>query len=136
MADAPIKLARETRPASLDLAHLSRQTGGDRLLQRELLELFSHRSAELLDRMRAMAEDPQLERAPLRDLAHQLRGSALSLGAFGVAAAAENVESAFAARSVPQDIGTGSAALAALAALSAALALTLTEIEAHLRALA
>jgi HPt (histidine-containing phosphotransfer) domain-containing protein len=132
MADVPTKFT-EARPAFLDLAHLSRQTGGDCLLQRELLELFRLRSVELLDRMRATAEDPQLEKAPLRDLAHQLKGSALSLGAFDVAAAAENVESAFASRSASQDMGAGKAALTAL---SAALALTLTEIETHLRALA
>lgn len=133
MADAPTKLAGETCPASLDLAHLFRQTGGDRLLQRELLELFRLRSAELVDRMCAMADVPQLDSAPLRDLAHQLKGSALSLGAFGLAAAAENVESAFAPRSVSQDTGAGKTAMTAL---SAAFALTLTEIEAHLRALA
>ncbi len=133
MADAPKKLARETCPDCLDLAHLSRQTAGDRLLQRELLELFRLRSAELVDRMRAMAEEPQLEHMPLRDLAHQLKGSALSLGAFGVAAAAENVESAFAPGSVSHDISAGKAALAALAA---ALALSLAEIEAHLKPLA
>lgn len=130
MTEAPTKFAKDTAsPASLDLAHLSRQTGGDDLLQRELLELFRLRSAELIERMRRMAIDPQRQSAPLRDLAHQLKGSALSLGAFGVAAAAENVETEFAPRAARQDTD-GSAALDAL---SDALALTLAEIEAHLR---
>ena len=121
----------EPIPASLDLVHLSRQTAGDAGLQRELLEMFSQRSPELLHRMRALAAEPEPQMRPIRDLAHQLKGSALAIGAFRLAAAAERVESAF----DPGPSGQKTARAAAIEALASELATALTAIEAHLKTL-
>jgi HPt (histidine-containing phosphotransfer) domain-containing protein len=136
-------VAAPAPPASLDLTHLSQQTDGDLLLQKELLDIFRLRSPELIDQMFALASAPQQQGSPLRDLAHQLKGSALALGAFGVAAAAEAVEIAFGADtcdinpdSQPAAAGVeepkrGARGEAALIALAAAFAQALAAIDAH-----
>ena len=69
---------------------------------------------------------------PIRDLAHQLKGSALAIGAFCLAAAAERVESAF----DPGPSGQKTARAAAIEALAAELATALTAIEGHLKTFA
>ncbi len=119
----------EPIPASLDLVHLSSQTAGDAGLQRELLEMFSQRSPELVCRMRALAYEPEPQMRPIRDLAHQLKGSALAIGAFRLAAAAERVEGAF----DPGPSGQKTAGAAAIEALAADLATALSTIEGHLK---
>jgi HPt (histidine-containing phosphotransfer) domain-containing protein len=73
---------------AIDRAHLARMTFGDQSLQRELLELFDRQAAILVARMREA--DP----ASAGALAHTLKGSALGIGAAGVAQAAEAVERA------------------------------------------
>ena len=75
----------------LDLAHLERQTLGDRELQRELLVLFAAQSPPLVVRMRALGDG---EPAAFADLAHHLKGSARAIGAFGVATVAADLEDA------------------------------------------
>jgi HPt (histidine-containing phosphotransfer) domain-containing protein len=72
----------------LDLSHLATQTGGDHALQREILTLFVRQSREILALLRNDAALPQAR----ADLAHKLKGSARTIGAFGVAEAAEAVE--------------------------------------------
>ena len=89
-------------------------------LQQELLVLFEKQSASLL----ALASDRSAERRRRADAAHQLKGSALALGAGAVARAAAAVEAALAA-----DADGSEAAESALAALAAA-------VEAALAALA
>ena len=79
--------ALDERP--IDLHHLSRQTLGDRDLEREILALFVRQSAMLSERIRTtMAE------TDCRDIAHTLKGSARAVGAWRVAEAAEAVENA------------------------------------------
>ena len=85
-------LAPVERP--IDLEHLSRMTLGERSLEREVLQLFDRQASMLLNRM-LTAPPPVAAGA-----AHTLKGSALGIGAFEVARAAEAVE--FAARS---DVG-------------------------------
>jgi HPt (histidine-containing phosphotransfer) domain-containing protein len=110
------------RPNALDIAHLDEQTRGDRQLQDELLRLFTAQSPSLFARMRQVSRENDRQ---LDDLAHRLKGSALAIGAFGVAYAAEGIG---------RRAGSGSAA-AELAALAEALAEAQSAIEAHLQTL-
>ncbi len=71
----------------VDLTHLSRQTFGDHSLEREVLALFERQSRAMLERLRN-ATSPKT----WAEAAHTLKGSALGIGAFGVAQAAEAVE--------------------------------------------
>lgn len=93
---------RSAHARAIDLEHLARQTFGDRALEGEVLALFSRQAAAIGARMAAASLQ---ERATL---AHTLKGSARSIGAFKVAEQAERIEAA------PSDA-------AALEALSAAL---------------
>lgn len=89
----------------IDLGHLSRMTLGERSLEREVLALFDRQADILLNRMTSAAP------SGIATLAHTLKGSAVGIGAWGVARAAEAVEKA------------GPAALAgAIMALGAAIA--------------
>lgn len=126
-------VATDSPFALFDLAHLSQQTGGDLLLQRELLDLFRLRSPELVDKMHALADTSQP--SALCDLAHQLKGSAVALGAFAIAAAAGTVEQAFGPNSCCNDDETvtfRTRGEEALAALSNAVAEALAAIDAYL----
>lgn len=63
----------------IDLAHLSRQTMGDRALEQEVLELFMQQAVQVRE---------QIQQAGLRErisLAHGLKGSARGVGAFALA---------------------------------------------------
>jgi HPt (histidine-containing phosphotransfer) domain-containing protein len=77
-------LAPVERP--IDLEHLSRMTLGERSLEREVLQLFDRQASMLLTRMRT-AKPPVIAAS-----AHTLKGSALGIGAFEVARAAQAVE--------------------------------------------
>ena len=70
-------------PAVLDLVHLSRQTFGDHALEIELLTLFERQAAQLSARLGG-ARAPGDAGARM-ELAHMLKGSARSVGAFAVA---------------------------------------------------
>ena len=77
----------EPASATLDLVHLSRQTLGDRELQREILSLFVKQSKQLIERISCAAKlDEQ------HDLVHTLIGSARAVGAGRVVKAAEHVD--------------------------------------------
>lgn len=73
---------------AIDIQHLFRMTLGELSLQREVLELFDRQADILLPRIRRGA--PAVATAS----AHTLKGSAVSIGAFKVARAAEAVEQA------------------------------------------
>ena len=72
----------------IDLVHLARMTLGDRMLEREVLQLFDRQASMLLLRMQ------QATRASICAAAHTLKGSARGIGAWRVARAAEVVEKA------------------------------------------
>lgn len=72
----------------IDRAHLARMTYGDRSLERELLELFDRQAGILLARMH------DSEAAAVAGLAHTMKGSAVGIGAVGVAEAATAAEGA------------------------------------------
>jgi hypothetical protein len=77
---------RRVEEGVIDRAHLARMTFGDRALERELLALFDRQAVLLVARMGG-TEGPTV-----KALAHTLKGSALGVGAAGVAAAAEALE--------------------------------------------
>ena len=86
-----VALATVTNPlppqaAAIDMQHLARMTLGEQSLQREVLALFDRQADVLLPRIRRGAP------ALAASLAHTLKGSAVSIGAFEVARAAESVE--------------------------------------------
>ncbi len=83
-------LVKYVKPMSppLDLVHLSRQTLGDRELEREILSLFVKQSVQLSQRMFKSSKAEEQH-----DLAHTLIGSARAVGAWRVAKAAEHVDS-------------------------------------------
>lgn len=73
---------------AIDIEHLSRMTLGERSLEREVLALFDRQAEILLPRIRR--GNPAVAAAS----AHTLKGSAVGIGAFPVARAAEAVEQA------------------------------------------
>lgn len=74
--------------AAIDRDHLGRMTFGNASLARELLELFDRQAVLLLARLQTV------EAGAVAALAHTLKGSALGIGAQGVAEAAATVERA------------------------------------------
>lgn len=70
----------------VDLAHLSAQTGGDRVLEAEILRIFATRSVVDLARLKAAAP------AARRDIAHLIVGSGRAIGASEVARLAAAIE--------------------------------------------
>lgn len=88
----------------IDLGHLSRMTLGERSLEREVLELFSRQADVLLPRIVSGS------RTHAAAAAHTLKGSAVGIGAWRVARAAEAVELAGAAE-LPAAVETLRAAL-------------------------
>lgn len=76
------------RRRPIDLAQLARQTMEDRALEREVLALFAQQSAAACEGLRLSTGE---ERGRL---AHGLKGSALSIGAFPIADCAEAIEAA------------------------------------------
>jgi HPt (histidine-containing phosphotransfer) domain-containing protein len=102
---------------AIDAEHLSRMTLGEPSLEREVLALFDRQAQILLPRIQSGA------RGATAGLAHTLKGSASSIGAFRVARAAEAVEQA-----------SGEGLAAAIDELGDALAETSAEIARLLRA--
>jgi HPt (histidine-containing phosphotransfer) domain-containing protein len=72
----PASASRTKRP--VDLAHLARQTMGDRALEQEVLGLFVKQALTIRERLAGA------DAAERRRLAHSLKGAALSIGAVAV----------------------------------------------------
>lgn len=73
-----------TKP--VDLAHLSKQTMGDKELEIEILQLFARNTRVILHEL-ATADKTRIVA-----LSHRLKGSADAVGAFRVSASAMNLE--------------------------------------------
>ncbi len=73
----------------IDLVHLSRQTLGDRSVEREVLALFRRQARQVLFQLEALT-DPRNR----LEIAHALNGSAKGVGAWRVATAAAALEKA------------------------------------------
>jgi len=74
------------RSRPVDLAHLARQTMGDRGLEQEVLALFVQQALSVRDKI---ADADVRERLLL---AHGLKGSARGIGAFAIADCASDIE--------------------------------------------
>lgn len=72
----------------IDLVHLARQTLGDRALEQEVLGLFVVQTRAVLEQLQEASDQRRR-----MELAHTLKGSARSVGAWQVAAQAEACES-------------------------------------------
>jgi HPt (histidine-containing phosphotransfer) domain-containing protein len=71
----------------IDLAHLARMTLGDAALERQVLGMFASQATSLIVKLATLP-------AEAGALAHTLKGSARSIGAFRVAECAEALEAA------------------------------------------
>jgi HPt (histidine-containing phosphotransfer) domain-containing protein len=109
---ATAKRADQQQPACeaiIDATHLARMTLGEPGLEREVLALFDRQAEMLLPRIRRGTG------AIAAATAHTLKGSALGIGAFAVARAADAVERADGA-GLPRAIDALGEALAAASA--------------------
>lgn len=100
---------------AIDLDHLSRMTLGERSLEREVLALFDRQAQILFLRMTKTTP------AAAAAAAHTLKGSAVGIGAWRVARAAEAVEQAGAAKLAAAVSALGVAVEEARAAIAALL---------------
>ena len=81
----------------LDLQHLQRMTLGDAALEREVLAMFVHQAARLVNALATLPAD-----APA--MAHTLKGSARAIGALRVAEHASALELAIGEGRDPRSI--------------------------------
>lgn len=77
----------EARSRPVDLVHLARQTGGNRSLEEEVLQIFLKQAHKLA---REMEQGCDCDARKLA--AHNLKGAARAVGAFNVANCAGNLE--------------------------------------------
>jgi len=80
--------AAPARP--VDIAHLSRYTGGDAALNAEVLQLFVDQSALLLRQLQGIVEAQDAQ--GWKHITHSLKGAARGIGAFGLADVAAEAE--------------------------------------------
>lgn len=83
----------------IDLAHLTRQTMGDRALETEILGMFARQMSS------ARATIGKANADERKRLAHSIKGTARSVGAFPVADVAERIERAPLNASLLSDLG-------------------------------
>lgn len=70
----------------LDLVHLARQTGGDRVLENEILQLFRQQIALCVGQLKMTSGRER------KLIAHTMKGSARAVGAFGLSRIAAQIE--------------------------------------------
>lgn len=94
--------------SAVDLSHLARYTGGDEVLNAEVLKLFDTQTSELVGRLQVILETRDAK--SWKEITHTLKGAARGVGAFDfadAAAAAEPID-------VTADRGGATQAIAAL----------------------
>ena len=79
MADAPV-----------DLTHLARYTGGDKVLNSEILKLFDGQISEMVAQLRGGLQ--QRDARKWREVTHTIKGAARGVGAFAMGEAAADAE--------------------------------------------
>ena len=79
-------------PRPVDLAHLSRYTGGDAGVNAEVLTLFANQSGDLLAKLDAALTTSDAR--TWRDITHSIKGGARGIGAFDLADTAAQAEEA------------------------------------------
>jgi hypothetical protein len=122
-----IDIAAEAPPAragTIDRAHLTRMTHGERDLEREVLELYAAQADILLGRI-LRGDLVQTSVAAIAAVAHTLCGSSRGVGAWQVADAAAAVEA---------DVAEGRDAAASVERLAAAIRAAQADIAALMRA--
>jgi HPt (histidine-containing phosphotransfer) domain-containing protein len=95
---------KHSTPASsfgrpVDLVHLARQTMGDRALEAEILGMFAKQMSGARASMTKANADER------KRLAHTIKGTARSVGAFQIADVAERIERAPLNASLLHDLG-------------------------------
>ena len=80
--------ARVRKSRAIDFEQLARQTMGDRALEQEVLALFVHQATNIGEHIVTASREERIR------LAHGLKGSSRSVGAFPVADCAEQLERA------------------------------------------
>lgn len=83
----------------IDLVHLTRQTMSDRALETEILAMFAKQMSAARQSMAIGNADER------KRLAHTIKGTARSVGAFTIADVAERIEKAPLNTSLIQDLG-------------------------------
>ena len=79
MADAPV-----------DLSHLARYTGGDKVLNSEILKLFDSQVNQMVGQLLSVLD--QRDARKWRDVTHTIKGAARGVGAFAMGEAAAEAE--------------------------------------------
>ena len=85
----------------IDLDHLARYTGGDKVLNAEILRLFDGQITDMVTQLNSVRAERDAKR--WREITHTIKGAARGVGAFDmgdVAAAAEPVDPANGAKAL------------------------------------
>ena len=80
------EVSSTVRSRPIDLAHLTRQTMGDRDLEQEILNLFIQQAQSIGEKLAKADAEARAQ------LAHTLRGAAGGVGAFAIADCAAEIE--------------------------------------------
>ena len=75
---------------AVDLTHLARYTGGDEVLNAEILRLFDSQTSEMVGRLQIILDARDAK--SWKEITHTLKGAARGVGAFAFADAAAAAE--------------------------------------------
>jgi HPt (histidine-containing phosphotransfer) domain-containing protein len=86
----PMPRSAAAQSTAIDLDHLDRYTGGERMLNEEVLRLFDCQCSELVNHLEAAATSADASEWKL--ITHTLKGAARGIGATALADAAADAE--------------------------------------------